>query len=89
MDDNDRRRRPLDIIEAKAKLLAKLRGAHRGAFDGVPATADGYPFIEHGPDGRGSSRLAGAVAVASGEVEASLDRLMAEIAAWEPGGPPR
>jgi hypothetical protein len=88
MDDNDKRRVPLDVIMAKATLLTKLRGAHREAFGGVLATADGYPFIEYGPDGNGRSRLADAVNQASAQVEAILDGLMAEIAAWEPGGPP-
>jgi hypothetical protein len=82
----------LDTITAKAKLLARLLGAHRSLFDCLPAMAGGYSFIEYSADGMGSSRLAVAVDGATAEVEAILNRLMAEIAAWEsaPGddGPP-
>jgi hypothetical protein len=70
---------PLDTITAKAKLLSRLLGAHQALFDGLSATAGGYPFIEYGPDGLSSSRHAAAVERADDEVEASLDRLIDEI----------
>jgi hypothetical protein len=80
----DAQRFACDVIDAKSKLLATLRGGLRDFFEKARFVAADTPFLRYDRFGDATSTLAEAVDRAEAEVRGIIDALKVEVCGWTP-----